>query len=617
MAVVARIGLIGPTCWRPTLSCDFLPDVRFDSIVKVRAADTFGRDNTRSVRALTRGRVGMRNGWHLGLAFSAALALASVGRTALAQPPFAPLVPPNLQLPNPQLLNAPPNVLPPNVALPNVPPPNVPLPSQIPSGLPNPAPPPVPPNSLPPTLPPPGLPPRPAPPTYAPAPGTLPPPVAAPPPVAPPAGANPPSPQPTDPPARYATTGRYEHHAASQPGTPRKFLVRVPSAQPAPEGGLFLAPDVQVTQPPDPLPGPLGPYGLPGQLKLGELPSRSTRPRLPTNFLVRPSGGEPELLPPGESPVSEPVLGETEPIFDDLVQTVGNEPRSGLLGWMFGEPIYRDEGVGRSRLANAPFALDTAQPMNNFRMRIADAVNHVFPDRSEYFWAKQITGRGPKLPDGPIDYQEFRLLMETGNASFSTGIEVPFRWTDPDNNPNHAGLSDLQLTLKTVLLNGEHWQITQLFRSHFNTGAPSSGLGTGHISLEPGLLFRLKVRADTYLHGAVTYFFPLGANKTHGGDVITYGGGLSYVLWENDYGALLPTVEVTGWSLNNGQQTSPVGVVFPVDGIDVVNVVTGLRVVVDYGGDLGLFEFGVSGSLPATADQFWDTLLRFDLRWSW
>ena len=195
--------------------------------------------------------------------------------------------------------------------------------------------------------------------------------------------------------------------------------------------------------------------------------------------------------------------------------------------------------------------------------------------------------------------------------------ELPFRWVNPDINPNHTGLGDLKVATKTVLVNGEVWQFTNLMRLYFNTGSASMGTGTGHLSLEPGLLARYKWSEFTNLHGEIKYWVPMGGTPSFSGQVLEYGLGISHLLYEDDSIAYIPTFEVVAWSILNGQKTTPAGLVVDANAEDVVALLPGLRVVMDKGGDLGLFEFGISGGIGLGNSQFYDGMWRLDFRWSY
>jgi hypothetical protein len=238
-----------------------------------------------------------------------------------------------------------------------------------------------------------------------------------------------------------------------------------------------------------------------------------------------------------------------------------------------------------------------------------------YPDRSEYLWAR-IGGRGPKLPETNLDYQEARFLMELGSKKFSLATEVPFRYTNPDVNPNHTSISDMQIATKLVMLDGKTWQITQLFRSFFPTGSPSMGLGNGHVAFEPGFLARYNDCDTTFYHFQVKYLFPVGGDPTFQGQLFTYGVGVSKILFEGDKFAVLPTLEFVGNYIANGRRTESNGVVTDAEGDHVMALYPGVRVTRDRGSDLGLFEWGMSMGLPITGPRFYDSIFRLDVRWA-
>jgi len=396
------------------------------------------------------------------------------------------------------------------------------------------------------------------------------------------------------------------------PAERMRINVGLPTERHGSDGQLSFAPNVNLV--PDPI-------STPPTRRTAAVPSSvlnvAGAVSLPTETL--PPGGmmpgttfEGEMLPPMSGPY--PTDSSTTPIFSDLVAAPPPQSLSWFQNWRIARNA--EAGVGRERLAMAPFAIDTAQPFGNLRFRVNSFNNTPFPDRAEYLWAKTIDGKGPKAAEPNLDYQEFRTQLELGNKKFSTATEFPIRWTNPDVNPNHAGFGDMNLTVKTVFVDGDVWQITQLFRTYFATGAASMGLGTGHFSLEPGALVRYKYSDVTFLHGELKYFFPLGGDPMFSGQVLQYGLGMSHVLIDGDNYAVLPTCELTGSYIGNGLRTNPDGLILEAEGEHLLALTTGLRYVRDCGGDLGLFEYGLSMSLPVSAPRFYDALFRFDLRWS-
>jgi hypothetical protein len=237
------------------------------------------------------------------------------------------------------------------------------------------------------------------------------------------------------------------------------------------------------------------------------------------------------------------------------------------------------------------------------------------PDRAGYFWSK--TGaRGPQLGESVIDYQEAQLRMELGSKKFSTAFQLPIRAVNPQLNDNHAGPGDIQLAVKTVLLDGDQWMLTQYFGTFFPTGNAPAGLGIGTIALEPGLLFRNKLREQTWMHGELKFWFPLGADP-HNGQVLKFATGLNTVWRETDRSAWLPSLELSTFSILNGMATDAFGRLRAIDGDAIFYITPGIHYAVDQKGDLGLFEIGSSVSLPTSPERFTDSTLTLEMRWSW
>jgi hypothetical protein len=392
-------------------------------------------------------------------------------------------------------------------------------------------------------------------------------------------------------------------------------------------------------------------------------PLRPSTPRRKASFRLSSlrdvfAGPQPELAPAphvipstrlaedwdqgaGEAEAWEEGLGEeglagepeqaAEPMFGRLLSEAyfGADRRGSRwdrLLRLLRPPPHCDVGVGRERLAFAPFQIDVAQPLaSNIRLRFDAAYNLTYPDRAEYFYGKgkinTFTGQTPQAGRfDSIDYQDIRILMEFGGPKLTVGTEIPIRILDPESQgANTAGLSDMNITTKTVLLDGNDLQITQIFRTYLNTGAPTHGLGTGHVSLEPGLLFRLKWDETLYLHSELKYWFPIGGDPNHSGQILRYGVGTSHVAYETDSMALIPTLELVAWSVLDGRESNG-NLVGPstneVDGLTILNASPGLRLVMDRGGDLGLLELGVFSSFAISGPRWYESLLRFDCRWS-
>ncbi|MCA9185280.1 MAG: hypothetical protein R3E01_28430 [Pirellulaceae bacterium] len=337
--------------------------------------------------------------------------------------------------------------------------------------------------------------------------------------------------------------------------------------------------------------------------------------------LPAPPAGEPlPPIPPIDQGVanmpspaepSTPISRQLEPIFERMLQS----PRHDWRIWKhWGPNRCLDVGLGYELAGVSLFEMDSAETMNQFRFRFAATYNHETPDMAEYFWART-GGRGPGLAESGVDYQEVRLMMETGGPRLSVQTEIPIRILDPENNDNTAGLSDMTVTTKTVLIQGERLQLTQIFRNYFNTGDVPKGLGTGHVSLEPGLLLRSRLGPRTTLHGELKYWIPLGGDPTVSGQILRYGLGVSRVWREHDDHAVVPTLEFVAFSVLDGQKTviDSLGnaVRLDVDGATIVNIYPGIWFVSERHGKTDL---GLGTGFSITDVRQYQQVLRLDLR---
>jgi hypothetical protein len=394
---------------------------------------------------------------------------------------------------------------------------------------------------------------------------------------------------------------------AIRSGERTQIQVGLPTAIPTTTDRLIVQPKVQVgTEIVDPMDSSWLSSNRPSAQLNGEEQSSILQEALPPPPALYPRF-EQQLPMIPQSILEEPV----SPFFERVVNSV---PPPARKRHFF---ACGPGGLGRERLAFSLFDIDPAQPFNNFRVRTVVGNRMRLPDRAEYFWAKAGSPKGPPLGESVLNYQEARLRMELGSKKFSTTFEVPFRSNDPQLNGNHAGLGDLQLITKTVLLDGKQWMLTQYFGTHFATGHAAAGLGTGHFGLEPGFLFRNMFSDSTWMHGELKFWFPLGADPQHGGQVLKLATGFSHVWSETDQTAWIPSLELTSYSVLNGLATDALGTIRPIDQDTIFYLTPGLHYAVDKGGDFGLFEVGSSLALAVSDERFTDSTWNFDVRWSW
>ncbi len=402
----------------------------------------------------------------------------------------------------------------------------------------------------------------------------------------------PPGPAPANKPlpAELANLPRDANPSRGTRALPTAFEIPPPRAEvPAPPGMMI-----------ETLPNPPGVVTQPGGVPLNSVVPES---------LGQPLGREPFV--PGDGLCPEDEI--RSPIWDDLCNITGHLFRH--------PPICADgeAGIGHERVMLAPLEIECTQPMSDLRLRFDAGYNVNRPDRDEYFWAKSRSrpaGRGPAQLERNVDYQEFRVISEVGGKSFSATTEYPIRLLAPEVNDNTNGFGDMQVATKILLMDGARWQIAQVFRTTINTGSSMKGLGTGHVSLEPGFLFRYKWSPETYIHSELKYWIPL-AGSDYAGQIIRASIGVSHVWYESDSFAILPTLEFVGLYPQDGYETDPAtGLRVSADSSTVINACPGARIEWDTGGDLGLIEIGIGSEFALTNAHWPSTLLRFELRYN-
>lgn len=275
-----------------------------------------------------------------------------------------------------------------------------------------------------------------------------------------------------------------------------------------------------------------------------------------------------------------------------------------------------DEGIGRERIMFAPFDMEVPLPGNFFAIRYDKADGLRSPDRAEYFWAKQ-GGLGPDAGESRIDYQDLRFIMSAGGKRFSTITEVPLRFIDAAGNGGTGGLGNISIATKLLLIDGQHWKITQFFKTYLNTGSPGRGTANGHVSLEPGLLAQYKWSPTRYWFSELRYWFPTGADPSHGGNVLRYSLGTSKLWYETDTFAVIRTMEFVGTSVLSGRKTLANGLIaVDVDSEHSMAILPGFRFVLGPAGDLGLFELGLQAGIATNKKGFYTSLGRIELRFN-
>lgn len=269
-----------------------------------------------------------------------------------------------------------------------------------------------------------------------------------------------------------------------------------------------------------------------------------------------------------------------------------------------------DYGVGYERVMYAPMVLDTAISTTNVGVRMRSDYGLGAPDRLEYVWAR--AGRGPD-PETRLDLIDtvYRTEIANGKAGFIT--ELGMRSLNPEINSNTVGFSDMTMGGKATVYDARCTKVSTLFLTHLNTGPTYRGLGTGHVSLEPGLLVRQQANDATFLHGELKYRLPIAGTTGFAGDVLSTGLGISTIWRDSDSYALIPTLEMRTLSFLFGGRTLPDGTTVRIDGTTAVELYPGMRCCFCKS-STGIWEFGVAGGTTFADRDWFDTRLMLDVR---
>jgi hypothetical protein len=289
--------------------------------------------------------------------------------------------------------------------------------------------------------------------------------------------------------------------------------------------------------------------------------------------------------------------------------------------------------------------VDDAIVGSQVRIRFEAGFHNDAPDRAEFFYAKcgcfntdkdaSAPGPGPGIATD-IRFQQLYLQTEYApGGRFSVFAELPFRWLQPQsfsgpakftengaaNGPsleNPSGLGDLRAGVKVALTESSDRALTLQVRAYFPTGKEEHGLGTGHSSIEPSLLYYRKLSERTTIEAQVGDWHPTGGSagiptsgsKKFSGDVIFYGAGVSHEVYASARMRIAPVAELFGWHVVSGFQT---GQADPdAGGIDIVNLKAGARLILD---EHNSFYGGIGRAL--TGAVWYRDIARIEYRYSY
>ncbi len=197
--------------------------------------------------------------------------------------------------------------------------------------------------------------------------------------------------------------------------------------------------------------------------------------------------------------------------------------------------------------------IDGAVPRNTVGVRFEGLYDNPQPMRAEYIFAKGgLPGtNGFAQPETKVNTLELTSFAEYSFTPWlSAFIEAPYRWINPEVNGNGNGAGDMRYGLKLCTWSSDSLIATILLRI-YEPSAANGTLGTGHWSLEPGLLAAYNVTDTIHLEGEIRYWTSLGGTD-FAGDLLRYGVGISYGQRKPGFW-FVPVGEVIGWSILSGK----------------------------------------------------------------
>jgi hypothetical protein len=289
----------------------------------------------------------------------------------------------------------------------------------------------------------------------------------------------------------------------------------------------------------------------------------------------------PKEAPPAAAP-TQPTTTPTPP-SDELAQAPETGPELGGAG----------AAIGSSNVGY----IDSAIPRTQVRVRFDAAYDDNRPDRAEFIYPKcgcfatlppgnplrDPKAPGPPLPETRIDWQQIRSYIEYAPTKcFSAFVEVPVTFLHPHINVDSRGIGDVEAGVKYAVIAKCDRYLTLQTKIYVPSGQAGEGLGTGHPSVEPGILWYWGLGNRARFEGEVRDWIPFNGTDFEG-NVLRVGIGASYDVWKNCTWRLAPVAEFVGWEVLGGQELDALtGAVLPASGNTIVNAKGGLRLSSDH-----------------------------------
>jgi hypothetical protein len=267
------------------------------------------------------------------------------------------------------------------------------------------------------------------------------------------------------------------------------------------------------------------------------------------------------------------------------------------------------------------------------RFRVDAGFGNRVPDRAEFFYAKcgcyRFSQGDPAFdPDAPgpggpgevesnLQFQSLFLDAEYAlNPRVSVFGEFPFRAVRGVKLPTMGGFSDLRAGVKYAFHTSENHSLTAQVRNYFPTGDARRGMGTNHYSVEPALLYFQRLTPQMTVEGQFGSWLPVGgsagvpvsSSEGFAGKVLFYGGGAGYDLVPASPFRVTPVVELVGWRVLGGFQTS----LQPekASGTNITNLKVGVRL-----GARGPGSFYIGYGIALTDQSWYEDIFRVEYRY--
>lgn len=294
--------------------------------------------------------------------------------------------------------------------------------------------------------------------------------------------------------------------------------------------------------------------------------------------------------------------------------------------------------VGRSRRPSMVGYVDDSTIESSVRVRYDLGFDVGAPDRAEFFYGKcgcyrglptdhpaydpDAAGPGPGILTS-LDFRQFNVTGQFGilNDNASLFFDLPIRTISPQSFVpdtgtfgGSTGIGDIRIGAKASVFRRESTQVTVQAQASLPSGDSLKGLGTDHGTFEPSLLYHEQVSDRLGVEAEFGEVFAIGGSAgipTAGpdkfsGNVLYYGIGPNFVVYETPRATFAPVLELVGWHVLSGFQTLTLG---PADGVNIVNLKIGGRVGLSNGSSIYV------GYGKALTDAKWyDDIVRFEYR---